>query len=54
MSGFKAAAANVVVCSSKVAVDSGGRSKVPADRGAVRSKVVADGGAVVAVKSTEQ
>jgi hypothetical protein len=54
MSGLKAATANVVVCSSKAAVDSGGSSKVVADSGVVRSKVVADRGAVVAVKSTKQ
>jgi hypothetical protein len=66
MSGFKAAAANVVVCSSKVvadrgavrkskvAVNSGASSKVAADSGAVRSKVVVERGAVVAVKSTKQ
>ena len=58
MSGFKAAAANVVVCSSKVAADSGAArsSKVAVANVVVRSKVVADSGAVarlVSVKSTE-
>jgi hypothetical protein len=58
MSGFKAAAVNVVVCSSKVAADSGAArsSKVVVANVVVRSKLVADSGAVprlLPVKSTE-
>ena len=62
MSGFKAAAANVVVCSSKVvadrgavgkskvAVNSGGSSKVAADSGAARSSKVVVANVVVRSK----